>query len=278
MSAVRVTIANLARRTEPFACLTCYDATTARLLSRAGVDVLLVGDTAAEMVLGYERTLDMPFDVLIALTAGVARGARAAAREDGVRQPLVMGDMPFMSYHAGLDAALANAARFVRASENGGMADIVKLEADESFADAIHAMSRAGIAVCAHIGSRPQRSLLTGNYSAAGRTEAESAALVRDAHALQDAGCVMLLLEAVPDLAASAVLAAARVPVIGIGAGSACHGQVLVLQDLLGMTDKPPAFVGETANIGAAIEAAGRDWVERVKARQVVPSPYAMKK
>ncbi|HLO42545.1 MAG TPA: 3-methyl-2-oxobutanoate hydroxymethyltransferase, partial [Phycisphaerales bacterium] len=137
---------------EAFACLTCYDASMARLLERAGVHVLLVGDTAAEVVLGYDRTTDMPLEVLLALTAAVKRGAP---------RTVVMGDMPFMSYQADEAEGIRNAGRFL----TQGRADIVKVEADKSFATLISKMARAGIPVCGHIGSKPQRAAMSGGYS-----------------------------------------------------------------------------------------------------------------
>jgi 3-methyl-2-oxobutanoate hydroxymethyltransferase len=263
----RVTIASLARmaeRNEPFACLTCYDATTARWLARAGVHVLLVGDTAAEMILGYARTIDMPLDVLLALTAGVKRGAT---------DRVVMGDMPFMSYQADDAEAMRNAGRFL----THGLADIVKIEADESFAPLIERMTRAGIPVCGHVGSKPQQAGLTGGYAAAGRTAADADRVVADAQALARAGARMILVEAVPDEVTSRVLERVDVPVIGIGAGSACHGQVLVLQDLLGLTDTPPRFAEPLAALGRSIETAARAWCERVSARRVGSGTYSMK-
>ncbi len=252
------TIRRLVRDGEPFACLTCYDASTARWLERAGVHVLLVGDTAAEVVLGFRRTIDMPLDVLIALTAGVKRGAPAT---------MVMADMPFMSYQASADDGVRNAGRFMVE----GLADVVKVEADESFAPLVERMARAGVPVCAHVGSRPQTSGLTGGYAAAGRTPAEADRIVRDAIALERAGAVMLLIEAVPEDVTRRVLEATTLPLIGIGAGNACHGQVLVLQDLLGMTDAPPPFAQPLAKLGPAIQAAGEAWVAKVRSGREKP-------
>ena len=262
-----LTLARLARRAmtgEVFACLTCYDALTAGWLARAGVHMLLVGDTAAEVVLGHTRTIDMDLEVLLALTAGVKRGAP---------DRLVMGDMPFMSYHAGDSEAVKNAGRFL----TQGLADIVKIEADESFAPIVSKMVRAGVPVCGHIGSRPQRIALTGSYASAGRTAAACEEIVRDAVALQQAGCSMLLIEAVPEETTRRVLETTSIPVIGIGAGPACHGQVVVLHDLLGLTDRPPPFVKPLAELGRAIEVAGREWVRLVAQRKVGPSPYSMR-
>ena len=266
-SSPRITLQTLDRMSaerKPFACLTCYDATTARYLAAGGVHVLLVGDTAAEMILGLPRTIDMPLDVLIALTAGVKRGAPSV---------VVMGDMPFLSYQTDDATAILNAGRFVR----DGMADIVKIEADASFAPLVAKLARAGIPVCGHIGSKPQHVALTGGYSSAGRTAAEARAIIDAAVALEQAGCRMLLIEAVPPEVADAVLARTSVPVIGIGAGPNCHGQVLVLQDLVGMTDRPPRFAARVAEIGSSFTAAAAAWADRVSRRDIGGKPYQMK-
>lgn len=254
----------MAKDAEPFACLTCYDATTARWLERAGVHVLLVGDTAAEVILGFPSTIYMPLDVLIALTAGTKRGAPGT---------LVMADMPFMSYQAGDDEAVRNSGRFM----TDGLADVVKIEADESLAPLADRMTRAGVPVCGHVGSKPQRSALTGGYSSAGRTPAEADRVVNDAVALEQAGCVMLLVEAVPEAVTERILNETSVPLIGIGAGPACHGQVLVLQDLLGMTDRPPIFAEPAAELGPAIRQAAEQWVGRVARRMATGHRYEMK-
>jgi 3-methyl-2-oxobutanoate hydroxymethyltransferase len=245
-----------AQRAEPFACLTCYDATTARLLMRAGVHLLLVGDTAAEVILGFTRTIDMPLDIAVALTAAVKRGAPDC---------VVMADMPFMSYHTTDAEAIRNAGRFLVE----GHADIVKLEADASFAPLIAQMVRAGIPICGHIGSRPQRAAITSGYVSAGKSTDDADQILRDAIALEQAGCSMLLIEAVPETLTAAVLKATTIPVVGIGAGNACHAQVLVLQDLLGMTDNPPRFAQPAAQLGKAIEDAGKTWITTVAARKV---------
>lgn len=250
------TLRKMASQGAAFACLTCYDATTARWLERAGVHVLLVGDTAAEMVLGYSRTIDMPLDVLIELTAGVKRGAP---------RTFVMGDMPFMSYHADEAEAIRNAGRFM----TRGLADIVKIEADASFAPLVARMARAGVPVCGHIGSKPQQAALSGGYSGAGRTPREADQIVADAVALEEAGAVMLLIEAVPQEVTRRVLQATKVPMIGIGAGPEPHGQVLVLQDLLGLSDRPPTFALAMAAMGDELVRVGRRWVEAVERREV---------
>jgi 3-methyl-2-oxobutanoate hydroxymethyltransferase len=256
------TLRRLAHQGRPFACLTCYDATMARWLERAGIPVLLVGDTAAEVILGFERTIDMPLEVLLALTAAVKRGAP---------RTLVMGDMPFLSYQVEEAEAIRNAGRFM----TEGRADVVKIEADASFAPLVERMTRAGIAVCGHVGSRPQRSALTGGYGGAGRTPEEADRIVADAVALERAGCVLLLVEAVPEAVTSRILESTSVPVIGIGAGPACHGQVLVLHDLVGFTDRPPVFADKVADLGPALQQAASLWAHMVLERRAGARRYS---
>jgi 3-methyl-2-oxobutanoate hydroxymethyltransferase len=258
------TLRRMARDAEPFACLTCYDATTARWLEAAGVHVLLVGDTAAEVVLGLPGTIHMPLDVALALTAGVKRGAP---------NTFVMGDMPFMSYQADEADAIRNAGRFL----TEGLADAVKLEVDESFAPLIDRMTRAGIPVVGHIGCKPQSAALTGGYASRGRTADDAEQVIQDACALESAGCVMLLVEAVPEEVTRRIVEATSIPLIGIGAGTACHGQILVLQDLIGMTHWQPGFATPLAHIGPEIQKTAEQWVQRVADGAISDHRYRMK-
>jgi 3-methyl-2-oxobutanoate hydroxymethyltransferase len=246
-----------------FACLTCYDATTARWLERAGVEVLLVGDTAAEVVLGFPSTVHAPLDFMVALTAGVKRGAPSR---------VVMADMPFMSYQADEAEAVRNAGRFL----TEGNADCVKLEADRTFAPLVERMSRAGIPVVAHVGSRPQQAKMKGGYASTGRTAESALRVLHDAAALEAAGACMILVEACPGEVARMVVERATVPVIGCGAGTACHGQVVVLQDMLGMTHWQPAFARPLAQVGAEIERAARAWRDRVRDGELGEHPYSI--
>jgi 3-methyl-2-oxobutanoate hydroxymethyltransferase len=269
---IRQSLASDARH---FSVLTCYDASTARWLTRAGIDMLLVGDTAAEMTLGHARTIDMNLDVLLALTAGVKRGIESAvaASNHTLAGSLVMGDMPFMSYHHDQNQAIVNAGRFL----TEGLADVVKLEVDASFAPVIAGITRAGVPVCAHIGSRPQRVAMSGGYSSAGKSSEQARQILLDAQASIDAGAVMLLVEAVPESLAQAVIELGRragVPVIGIGAGPKCHGQVVVLHDVLGLSDRAPAFAPVLANIGQAIQRGAEAWHDMVVSGRVPASPY----
>lgn len=246
---------------ERFACLTCYDATTARWLERAGVPVLLVGDTAAEVILGLPGTIHAPLDFLIQLTAAVKRGAPRA---------MVMADMPFLSYHVSDAEGVRNAGRFM----TEGLADTVKLEVDASFAPLVSQMSRAGIAVVAHIGSRPQQTKRRGGYLSTGRTSADARALLDDAAALEQAGAAIILIEAVPAEIAERIVSRVSVPVIGCGAGPACHGQVVVLQDLLGLSDWQPSFAQPLTHLGPTLVAAAATWMDRVRTSNLGPHPY----
>lgn len=258
------TLGGMATRGEAFACLTCYDASTARLLEQAGVHLLLVGDTAAEVILGLPRTIDMPFEILLALTAAVKRGAP---------HTVVMGDMPFMSYQASADTAMVNAGRFLVE----GKADIIKLEADASFAPLVKRMASAGIPVCAHVGSKPQHVAMTSGYKAQGRTRDDADRILGDARALEEAGAVMLLVEAVPSEVADELVASARVPVIGIGAGTSCHGQVVVLHDVMGLLEKTPGLADPVANLGPEIREAAMQWVRRVAERDFGGKTFTMR-
>ena len=258
------TLRRMAAHAEPFACLTCYDATTARWLELGGIHVLLVGDTAAEIVLGHDSTIHMPLDFAIQLTAGVKRGAGTA---------MVMGDMPFMSYQASADEALRNAGRFL----TEGLADVVKIEADTSFAPLVERMTHAGIPVCGHVGAKPQHVRKTSGYASAGRTPEAAERVIQDAIALEQAGAVLLLVEAVPPQVAEAIMAQTTAPLIGIGAGPACHGQILVLQDLLGMTQWQPGFASPLAQMGQDITEATRQWVQRVAGRRASDHRFEMK-
>lgn len=247
----------------PFSCLTCYDATMARWLQRAGVEVLLVGDTAGEVILGHASTLHAPLEFMIWITAAVKRGAPSC---------VVMADMPFMSYQPSEADAIRNAGRFM----TEGLADLVKLEVDASNAPLVERLARSGVPVVAHIGSRPQRAKVTGGYRSEGRTADSAQALIADAATLEEAGASMLLVEACPEEVAAEIVRRSGVPVIGCGAGRACHGQVVVLHDILGMTDWQPAFARPIVDLGSAIERAARIWRDRVRQRDLGEHPYRM--
>ncbi len=251
---------------EPIACLTCYDATTARHLAAGGVPVLLVGDSAAQVMLGFERSIDAPLEFMLQITAAVKRGAPRA---------FVMADMPFMSYQASDAQAVRNAGRFMVE----GRADAVKLEVDRAYGELVGKLSRAGVPVVAHIGWRPQTASQAGVRTAkiAGRTARDAERLIDDAQLMEARGAVMLLIEQCPAPVAAAVVRAVDVPVIGCGAGPACHGHVVVLQDLLGMTDRRPSFVQPLADGAAFLQNAANDWGQLLRSgRYLAEHPYHM--
>ncbi|MHC5023630.1 MAG: 3-methyl-2-oxobutanoate hydroxymethyltransferase, partial [Planctomycetota bacterium] len=190
----------------------------------------------------------------------------------GAPNTLIMGDMPFMSYQADDAEALRNAGRFL----TDGNADVVKLEVDRSFAPLVERMERAGIPVCAHVGSRPQRVKLRGGYASTGRTAREARELVADAVACEQAGATMLLVEAVPNEVSQRIAEKTNVPLIGCGGGPACHGQIVVLQDLLGLTDWQPPFASPLGLLGADIVAAAGRWIQKVRSSDLGEHPYRM--
>ena len=225
---------------EPLVMVTAYDEPSARIVDAAGVDLLLVGDSVANNVLGYEDTLHVTIDDMVRHTAAVAR-----ANPRG----LVVGDMPWMSYHLTVHDAVRNAAALVRAG-----ARAVKLEGGRSRLAVIEAIVAAEIPVMGHLGLTPQSVLAMGGYRVQGKSADAAGALLDAAKALDTAGVFAMVLEGVPDVVAAAVTEAVDVPTIGIGAGAACDGQVLVFHDLLGLTFAPPAkFVRRYAEVGSVI-------------------------
>jgi 3-methyl-2-oxobutanoate hydroxymethyltransferase len=258
------TIRKWSKSNSKWSCLTCYDATTARWMAEAGLPTMLVGDTAAEMILGFDSTIHAPLDFLITLTAGVKRGAPNV---------FVMGDMPFLSYQVDEASAIQNAGRFL----TEGNADAVKLEVDGNFIDRFAAICNAGIAAVAHLGSKPQQAKQTGGYTTAGRSAEAAKTIVQDAIAMEQAGASMLLLEAVPEEVSKAVVEATSIPIIGCGAGTTCHGQVVVMQDLAGLTKWQPAFAKPTASLGIDIGMVAKNWMTNVFNNSIGEHPYAMK-
>jgi 3-methyl-2-oxobutanoate hydroxymethyltransferase len=232
------------RRGEKIVMVTAYDAPGARLADGAGVDLILVGDTAAMVVLGHESTVPVTLDEMIFLTRSVARAAK---------RPLIIGDMPFGTYEATDDEAVHNAVRFVK---EGG-ADVVKLEGAGPSLARVRAITGAGIGVMGHIGLTPQSATVLGGFKAQGRTAEQARQLYADALALEAAGCFAVVLEAVPAPVAGAITQALRVPTIGIGAGAGTDGQVLVYHDLLGLYEgRAPRFVKRYADLATEIRGA----------------------
>jgi 3-methyl-2-oxobutanoate hydroxymethyltransferase len=259
-------LAEMKNRGEKIVMVTAYDAPGARLAEQAGIDILLVGDTAGMVVLGHDGTVPVTMEEMIFLTRSVS-GA--------VARPLVVGDMPFGSYHVSDEDALRNAIRFVK--EAG--ADVVKLEGAGLSLSRVHAIVSAGIGVMGHVGLTPQSETLLGGFKTQGRTAAKARQLLADARALEAAGCFAIVLEAVPVPVAARITESLTVPTIGIGAGAECDGQVLVYHDLLGLTEgRAPRFVKRYANLADEIRGALETYAEEVR-NGVYPAPehtYAM--
>ncbi len=233
------------------AMLTCYDYTTARQLDAAGVPMLLVGDSAASVILGHPSTLPISLDFMIDITAAVKRGASRS---------LVMGDMPFGSYQEDDAQGVRNVVRMIKETN----CDCVKLEAGATSASLVSRLADAGIAVIAHLGLRPQAVGLMGGYKFQGRTQAEADAIVALAVQFSRAGAAGLLLEAVPNEVSGKIWRSTDVPVIGCGAGPACDAHVVVLQDLLRQTPRQPKFVPKVDLGGSLIETA-RSYVSLIE-------------
>ena len=237
---------------EKIACLTAYDATFAAIVDRSGVDVILVGDSLGMVVQGRESTVPVQINEMVYHTQAVVRGRSRA---------LVAADMPFMSY-ATIDQALRNAARLM---QDGG-AEMVKLEGGISQVETVRRLSEQGVPVCAHLGLQPQSVHKLGGYRVQGRTQQAAEQMLNDALALQDAGADMMVLECVPAVVAAAVASRLEIPVIGIGAGAGCDGQVLVMHDILGLTlHVTPRFVRNFLQGQPSIEAAFTHYVRAVK-------------
>jgi 3-methyl-2-oxobutanoate hydroxymethyltransferase len=241
---------------EKIAMLTCYDASFARLLDDAGVDVLLVGDSLGMVLQGHDSTVPVAIDEMAYHTQCVARANRFA---------WIVGDLPFGSYHASVDQAIRNAVRLMQSG-----AHMVKLEGGGWTAQVVRALVERGIPVCAHLGLTPQSVHALGGYRVQGRDEVAAKALRMHARELAEAGASMLVLELMPSSLGRELTQALSIPVIGIGAGADCSGQVLVLHDMLGITrGKLPRFVrnfmSADESAGGGIEAAVRRYVAAVK-------------
>jgi 3-methyl-2-oxobutanoate hydroxymethyltransferase len=247
-------LADRKRLGEKLVMVTAYDHPGARLADAAGVDLILVGDSAADNVLGYSSTVPVTVDELLVLVRAVTRGTERA---------LVIGDMPFGSFQVSDEAAVANAVRFVK--EAG--ADAVKVEGAGPILSRVQALVGAGIPVMGHLGLTPQSATMLGGFKAQGRTAAKARRLLADARALEAAGCFAIVLEAVPAAVARRITESLTIPTIGIGAGPSCDGQVLVWHDLLGLSDRTPArFVKRYADLGTEITRALEQYATEVRA------------
>ena len=246
-------LSDLKRRGQKIVMVTAYDAPSARLADEAGVDLVLVGDSAAMTVLGYDSTVPATMEEMLLLARAVTRGAR---------RPLVIADMPFGSFQVSDEAAVANAIRLV---QEAGV-DAVKLEGAGPTRSRARAIVGAGIPVMGHLGLTPQSATMLGGFKAQGRTAEQARRLLAEARALEEAGCFSLVLECVPAPVASRVTRELSIPTIGIGAGAGCDGQVLVWHDLLGLSQGTgPRFVKRYADLASDIRRALQAYAAEVR-------------
>src|SRR5437899_2984759 len=246
-------LAVMKERGERIVMLTAYDATMARLLDRAGIDLLLVGDSLGNVILRCDTTSPVSLDAILRHTRAVTQGASRA---------LVVADMPFLTYQLSVEQAMRNAARLFQ--EAGAAA--VKIAGGRPIADTVRRLTAAGLPVMGHVGLTPQHVHRLGGMRQQARTDEAAQELLRDALALEDAGAFAIVLEAVPDAVAQAVTSRLKIPTIGIGAGLHCDGQVLVSYDMLGLFDTfVPQFVRQYAQLGELIFAAARNYANEVR-------------
>jgi 3-methyl-2-oxobutanoate hydroxymethyltransferase len=263
----RLTAPDIAARKggEPIVCLTSYHAHTARIIDRH-CDVILVGDSLGMVMHGLETTVPVTLDMMILQGLAVMRGSHRA---------LVVVDMPFGSYEGSKEQAFASAVRVMKETGCGA----IKLEGGKRMADTIAFLVERGVPVMAHVGLTPQAINVLGSFRARGRDEADWGPIEEDALAVAQAGAFSVVIEAVAEPLARRITAAVAIPTIGIGASAACDGQILVLEDMLGLSPRVPKFVKRYGNLGPGIEAAVAAYAEEVRAR-AFPGPenvYAMK-
>ena len=256
MSSQKVLISDLQQKKKnkhPITMLTAYDYPSAILVDEAGVDIILVGDSVAMTVLGHPDTVSITVAEMVHHCKAVARGAKRA---------FLIGDMPFLSYQIDAKEAIRNAGRFIKEARM----DAVKLEGGREVMESVRAIIDAGIPVMGHLGLTPQTATKLGGYKVQGKTEKSAKRMLEDAVALEQAGCFALVLEAVPSKLAEAITAEINIPTIGIGAGPACDGQVLVFHDILGLFDQfTPKFVKQYANLREPILNAIRTYRQEVE-------------
>lgn len=253
MKQTAVTFLDHKQKGEKISMLTAYDYSTAKLVDQAGIDGILVGDSLGNVMLGYEDTLSVTVEDMIHHGAAVAKG---------VKNALVVIDMPFLSYQTSVYDAVKNAGRLVKE----GHAGAVKLEGGKEFAPQIRAITAASIPVMGHLGLTPQSIHTLGGYRVQGKTEAAAQKLLEDALAVEEAGAFALTLECVPAKLAQLITQKLSIPTIGIGAGAGCDGQVLVYQDMLGMfNDYTPKFVKRFAEVGEVMKNAFAEYNRQVK-------------
>ncbi|MBR6760280.1 MAG: 3-methyl-2-oxobutanoate hydroxymethyltransferase [Alistipes sp.] len=246
-------LTEMKQRGEKIAMLTTYDYSTAKIVDAAGVDVILVGDSAANVMAGYETTLPITLDMMIYHARSVTRGAKRA---------LVVVDLPFGTYQGNSKVALDSAIRIMKETE----ADAVKMEGGEEILESVQRILSAGIPVMAHLGLTPQSIHKFGTYNVRAKEDAEAEKLIRDAHLLEEAGCFAVVLEKIPAALAERVTNELKMPTIGIGAGGKVDGQVLVIHDMLGITnDFSPRFLRRYANLHDVMSEAISHYVDDVK-------------
>ncbi|MCL2144594.1 MAG: 3-methyl-2-oxobutanoate hydroxymethyltransferase [Endomicrobia bacterium] len=247
------TIAEMKRGGQKISMLTCYDYTMSKLISSQGIDILLVGDSLGNVKLGYENTIPVTIEDMIYHTKTVKRGNAGA---------LLVTDMPFMSYEISVQDAVYNAARLIK---EGG-AEAVKVEGGIEIIDKVKAILDAKIPVMGHLGLTPQAINKFGGFKVQAREEGAQKKLIEDAKALEDAGVFSIVLEAITESFAKTVAETLKIPVIGIGAGRYCDGQVLVIDDILGtFTDFTPKFVKKYANVGETVKEAVKNYINEVR-------------
>jgi 3-methyl-2-oxobutanoate hydroxymethyltransferase len=250
---------------EKITMLTAYDYGMASILDESEIDIILVGDSLGNVVLGYDSTLPVTMEDMVRHTQAVARGAHKA---------MIVADMPFLSYQVSPEAALTNAGRFLKEAD----AQAVKLEGGREHADIVHKMTYAGIPVMAHLGLTPQSVHQLGGYKVQGKKEDAAEKMMQDALILEEAGAFALVLECVPEKLAAEITRALAIPTIGIGAGVSCDGQVLVVNDMLGMYDRmTPKFVKKYLNLNQEIKNAVRRYVQDVKTSAFPDAEHSFK-
>jgi len=254
MKPVRVPdLRSMKERGEKIAVWTAYDFTMARLLDRAGIDIILVGDSLGMVVLGYDNTLPVTLDMIIHHTSAVSRGAKRA---------LIVADMPFLTYQLSMEEAMRNAGRLI---QEGGAA-AVKIEGGRQIVDTAKRLVDIGIPVMGHLGLTPQSVHQLGGFRPQGRDAEAADRLVKDAQMLERAGVFAVVLESIPPDLAGSITSSVKMPTIGIGAGTQCDGQVLVSYDALGLSDAPPPFAKQYAQLSNEIVSAVRAYIEDVRA------------
>jgi 3-methyl-2-oxobutanoate hydroxymethyltransferase len=250
---------------EKITMLTAYDYGMAAILDESDIDILLVGDSLGNVILGYDTTLPVTMEDMVHHTKAVARGSHKA---------MIVADMPFLSYQVSPETAMANAGRLLKEAD----AQAVKLEGGREHAEIVQKMTRAGIPVMAHLGLTPQSVHQLGGYKVQGKKEDAAEKMMQDAVMLEEAGAFSLVLECVPEKLAAEITGALSIPTIGIGAGVHCDGQVLVINDMLGMNDRmTPKFVKKYANLSHEIRNAVKHYIQDVKTSAFPDAEHSFK-